>query len=308
MKIIFMGTPEFAVPSLENLYKRAYSIPLVITQTDKRKGRGKKTQFSPVKQKALDLNIEVYQPDDVNSEESIAKINEYQPDFIVVVAYGQILKESILKIPKYDCLNIHASLLPSYRGAAPINWAIINGEHKTGVTIMKMSKGLDSGDTLIKRPITILDEDDAITIHDKLSKLGSELIIEAINLIVSKNVIYTPQNHEKSTYAPMLTKEIGRIDWSKSAHEIERLVRGLKPWPMAHTNYKNQQVKIHEIASELKEHNHEFGYIEKVSSEGIWVAVKDGYAIIKELQFPGKKKMDVKDYLMGNQIDEGYIL
>ena len=303
-----MGSPEFAVPALENLYKRDYNISLVITQTDKRKGRGKKTQFNPVKQKALDLNIEVYQPEDVNSEESLSKINEYKPDFIVVVAYGQILKESILKIPKYDCLNIHASLLPSYRGAAPINWAIINGEHKTGITIMKMAKGLDSGDIIIKKAIQITDNDDSTTIHDKLSKMGSELIIEAIDLIISKRVVYTPQNHEESSYAPMLSKELGAIDWGKSGCDIERLVKGLKPWPMAYINYKNQQVKIHEVSTELKNHNREFGYIEKVSSDGIWVAVKDGYIIIKRLQFPGKKAMDVKVYLMGNQIEEGYIL
>ncbi len=303
-----MATPEFAVPTLENLYKKGYHIPLVISQTDKKKGRGKKTQFNPVKQKALDLNIEIYQPEDVNSEKSLAKINSYKPDFIVVVAYGQILKEHILKIPKYTCLNIHASLLPHYRGAAPINWAIINGEKETGVTIMKMTKGLDSGDIIIKKAIPITDDDDSITIHDKLSKLGSELIIEAIDLIVSNRVVYKPQNHEESTYAPMLSKELGKIDWSKSGYQIERLVKGLKPWPMAYTNYKSQQVKIHKVSRELAEHDREFGYIEKVSSAGIWVAVKDGFVIIKNLQFPGKKEMDVRVYLMGNQIEEGYIL
>ena len=308
MKIIFMGTPEFAVPTLEYLYKKNYNIPLVITQTDKRKGRGKKTHFNPVKQKALDLNIEVYQPEDVNSEESVTKIKEYKPDFIVVVAYGQILRGSILKIPKYDCLNIHASLLPHYRGAAPINWVIINGEKETGVTIMKMAEGLDSGDMIIKKAIQITDNDDSTTIHDRLSKLGSELIMEAIDLIVSKRVVYTPQKDEESSYAPKLSKELGKIDWSKSGRDIQRLVKGLKPWPMAYTNYKGQQVKIHEISSELKENNEEFGFIDKVSNDGIRVAVKDGYVIIKKLQFPGKKAMDIKTFLMGNQIEEGYIL
>ena len=303
-----MGTPEFAVPTLESLDRMDYDIPLVITQTDKRKGRGKKTQFNPVKQKALDLNIEVYQPEDVNCQEAINKINELKPDFIVVVAYGQILKERILNIPKYDCLNIHASLLPHYRGAAPLNWVIINGEKETGVTIMKMSKGLDTGDMIIKKSITITDEDDSTTMHDKLSTIGSELIVEAIESIVSNKVKYIPQNDAEATYAPMLNKDLGKIDWSKSVYEIQRLVKGLKPWPMSYTNYLDQQVKIHEISVEISDHKHNYGYINKVSNDGIWIAVKDGFAIIKKLQFPGKKMMDVKTYLMGNEIKEGYIL
>ena len=308
MKIIFMGTPEFAVASLECLYKKDYNIPLVITQTDKKKGRGKKTLYSPVKQKAQDLNIEIYQPEDINSKESIEKIKAINPDFIVVVAYGQILKESILNIPKYDCLNIHASLLPYYRGAAPLNWAIIDGEKETGITIMKMAKGLDSGDMILQKSIPISRQDDSLTIHDKLSILGSELIVEAIESIVSKRAKYTPQNHEISTYAPMLNKELGRIDWSKRGVEIQGLVKGLKPWPMAYINYKDQQVKIHELSYILKEHNMEYGSISKVSKDGIWIAVKDGYVIIENLQLPGKIMMDVKTYLMGNQIEEGYTL
>lgn len=303
-----MGTPEFAVPTLEYLDKMEYDIPLVITQTDKRKGRGKKTQFNPVKQKALDLNIEVYQPEDVNCQEAIEKINKLKPDFIVVVAYGQILKESILDIPKFDCLNIHASLLPYYRGPAPINWVIINGEIETGITIMKMSKGLDTGDMIIKKSIPITDEDDSTTIHETLSKIGSELVVEAIESIVANRVKYTPQNHTEATYAPMLNKELGRIDWSKSVYEIQRLVKGLKPWPMSYTNYLDQQVKIHEISVETSNHKQDYGYIYKVSSDGVWVAAKDGFVIIKKLQFPGKKIMDVKTYLMGNEIEEGYVL
>lgn len=308
MKIVFMGTPDFAVPALESLYNRSHDIPMVITQTDKKKGRGKKTQFNPVKQKAIDLNLEIYQPENINSKESIAKISEIEPDFIVVVAYGQILKESILDIPKYDCLNIHASLLPHYRGAAPLNWVIINGEKETGITIMKMTKGLDSGDMIIKKAIPITDKDDSVTIHDKLSKLGSELIVEAIESIVSDKAQYTQQKHEESSYAPMLNKELGKINWSKSGLEIKRLVKGLKPWPMAYTFYKDQQVKLHKISIELAEHNYKAGFIERVSDEGIWVAVKDGYVIIEKLQFPGKKAMETKIYLMGNQIEEGYNL
>ncbi len=308
MKIIFMGTPEFAVPALVEIYNKGFNIPFVISQTDKKKGRGKKTLYTPVKEKALNLGLEVYQPEDINSKESIEKIKEASPDFIVVVAYGQILKEDILNIPKYDALNIHASLLPLYRGPAPLNWVIINGEEETGITIMKMAKGLDTGDMIIRKPIHLSKDDDPLTIGENLSKLGGQLIIEAIELISKDKAIYTPQDHKKSTYAPLLTKELGKINWEKPPKDIVRLVKGLKPWPMAYTLYKGDQVKIHESASLIKEHDEPLGKIVKVSKDEIWVAAKGGYLIIKKLQFPGKKMMDVKTYLMGNQIEEGYIL
>jgi len=303
-----MGTPEFAVPTLVSIVNEGYNVPLVITQKDKPKGRGKKVQYPPVKEKALEFNIEVFQPDSVNDKLSIDKIRACQPDFIVVAAYGQILKKELLDIPKYGCLNVHASLLPKYRGAAPINWAIINGEKETGISIMKMEVGLDTGDTLITESIPINESDDFISIHDSLSKLGGELIIQAMKLIVEQKAIFTPQDHNNSNYAPMIFKDTGRIDWSKSGKDIINLIRGLKPWPNAYTTYKEDVVKIHKAKFVPGKNKGKAGEILKVSKEGICVGVIDGYILIEELQFPGKKILTVSQYLAGNEIDTGIIL
>lgn len=308
MKIVYMGTPDFAVPSLQALYDAGYDVELVITQQDKKRGRGKKLQFTPVKEKALELNIEVYQPENVNAEESIKKIKSINPDFIIVAAYGQILKEDILNAPKYKCLNVHASLLPKYRGAAPINWAIINGEKETGVTIMEMEKGLDTGDMIIWESIPILEEDDAITMYDKLSNIGGKLIIEAIDKILKDNLVGIKQDHSKSTYASMFSKDMGLIDWTKSASEISNLIRGLKPWPSAFTKYLDEIVKIHDSKVINEKSNKEPGTILKVTSEGIFVSTGTNILLVKELQFPGKRKMKVEDYIKGNQINEGVVL
>jgi methionyl-tRNA formyltransferase len=308
MNIVYMGTPEFAVPTLEYLYNAGHNIKLVITQKDKPKGRGKKLQNTPVKAKALELGLEVYQPESVNDTESIDKIKNCEPDFIIVAAYGQILKKDILYMPKYHCLNVHASLLPKYRGAAPINWAIINGEVETGIAIMKMEEGLDTGDVILSKSIKINDEDDYVTIHDKLATIGGELIIQAINKIVEGNANFIPQDDSKSSYAPMIFKDTGHIDWGKSGREIFNLVRGLKPWPVAYTKYKGETVKIHKVEYIGDDNNGTYGQIKKVNKNGIYVNVKDGYIIIKELQFPGKKVLTVSQYLAGNSIDEGVIL
>lgn len=308
MNIIYMGTPEFAVPSLVNLHNNGFDISLVITQSDKPKGRGKKLQFSPVKEKALELGIEIFQPKNINEEESIQKIRSLRPDFIIVAAYGQLLKKEILEIPKYGCLNVHASLLPRYRGAAPINWAIINGEDETGITIMNMELGLDTGDMILEKSIPIKDCDDFISIHNKLSDIGAELIIDAIKSIIDDRAIYKPQDNSKSNYAPMLYKETGRIDWNKVGLDIYNLVRGLKPWPNAYTEYKGEIVKIHRVKFLKETTDNKIGEITKVNKEGIYIAVKDGYIIIEELQFPGKKVLTVAQYLAGNTIDVGSIL
>lgn len=305
MKVVFMGTPEFAVPTLESLDKN-YNIDLVITQIDKPKGRGKKLQFPPVKSKALDLGLEVYQPININDEESIKKIKDLNPDFIIVVAYGQILKREILDIPKYGCINIHASLLPKYRGAAPINWAIINGEIETGITIMEMEEGLDTGDMILKESIDINPEDDYVTVHDKLSILGSQLIIKAMDDIMEGKATKTPQDHSLSNYAPMIFRETGKIDWNKTYDEIFNLIRGL---PLdAYTIYNEEKVKIFKIKSMPKFKDSRTGEIIEVTKEGIFVNSKDKCVIIEEIQFPGKKRMKVKDYLLGNSIEEGIIL
>ena len=308
MKIIFMGTPEFAVPTLEALANAGYSVDLVITQQDKPKGRGKKVQHTPIKEKALELGLEVFQPENINDEESIAKIKSIQADFIVVVAYGQILKKEILDAPKYSCINVHASLLPKYRGAAPINWAIVDGEKETGVTIMEMEEGLDTGDMIVWESIAIKSDDDAPTIHDKLSDLGGKTIVDALEGIKAGKFTKVEQDNNLSSYASMLSKETGVINWNESGKNIKNLVRGLKPWPSAYTRYKDDTVKIHSVDLIDKIKAGENGEIVKVDHEAIYVNALDKTVVIKELQFPGKKKMLTKDYLRGNSIDEGIIL
>lgn len=308
MNIIYLGTPDFAVPTLASIYNKGYNISLVITQRDKKKGRGKKLQYTPVKEKALRLGLEVFQPDNINDKEVIEKIKTLKPDFIIVVAYGQILKKELLTIPKYGCLNIHASLLPRYRGAAPINWAIINGEKETGISIMRMEEGLDTGDTILIKSIPIKDEDDFVSIHDKLKELGADMIIHAINDVLQEQAIFTAQDHTNSNYAPMIFKDTGKIDWNINGEKICNLVRGLKPWPNAYTIYKGEIVKIHKVKFIKDKVISDLGKIIKISKEGIYVGVKDGYIIIEELQFPGKKILTVSQYLAGNHIEEGIVL
>lgn len=308
MKIIYMGTPKFAVKPLEKLYEEGFDIPLVVSQKDRPKGRGKKLLPTAVKARAEELGLEVFQPDNINSEDSINKLKDIKPDFIVVAAYGQILRKEILSIPKYACINIHASLLPKYRGAAPINWAIIDGEEETGITIMEMVEKLDAGDMYIKESINIKEGDDAITIHDSLSELGGKTIVKALKGIISGKITPESQDDSKSNYAPMLNKKMGKIDWNESGESIKNLVRGLKPWPTAYTFYEKNNVKIHrvELCSKFKEG--ENGEIVKVDNEGIFVNSKDSCIIIKELQFPGKRKMRVEDFIKGNEIKVGTIL
>ncbi|MDR7869889.1 MAG: methionyl-tRNA formyltransferase [Tissierellaceae bacterium] len=308
MKIVFAGTPEFAVPTLEQLFKNGYEIPLVITQRDKPKGRGKKLQYTPVKEKALELGLNVYQPDNINSDESIEILKSLNPDFLIVVAFGQILRKKILGIPKVDSINVHASLLPKYRGAAPINWVLINGEKETGITIMKIDEGLDTGDMISKASICIDDEDDAVTIHDKLSKLGGELLVSTLSDIIENKAIYTPQNDDESSYSPMMSKAIGIIDWSKSSKDIFNQVRGLKPWPGTYTHYNDEQVKVHKIKIIDMDSQGEAGEIIDVSNEGVFVNTKDKIVVIEELQFPNKRRMKVSEYLAGNTIEKGIIL
>ncbi len=298
-----MGSPEFAVPTLESLYNEGHNILLVVTQKDRPKGRGKKLLPTPVKEKALELNLEVYQPEYINSDESISKIKALNPDCIIVAAYGQILKKDILNIPKYGCINVHASLLPKYRGAAPINWAIIEGEEKTGITIMEMDEGLDTGDILKSRAIPIKECDDSQTIHDKLSVLGGQLIIETLEDLKNGNIVKMPQDDSLATYAPMLSKEIGKIDWNDNGERIINLIRGLKPWPSAYMIYKDENVKIHKAKKIEKFSDADNGVVVKVSDEGIFVNCSDSCIVIEVLQFPGKKKLRVSEYLKGNKFD-----
>lgn len=308
MNIIFMGTPDFAVPSLKSLHKGGCSIDLVITQKDRPRGRGKKVQHTPVKNMALELGLDVYQPENINRKEAIEKIRQINPDFIVVVAYGQILRQDILDIPKYGSYNVHASLLPKYRGAAPINWAIINGEKVTGITIMEMEEGLDTGDIVLAKPININIEEDTESLHDKLAVLGGELILQALEDIKKGEAIKTPQEEKLSSYASMLTKEMGEIDWNQTGENIVNLIRGLKPWPSAYTKYKEDMVKIHKARLSCESSMGQNGEIVRVDSTGIYVNSSDKIIIIEELQFPGKRKLKTAEYLRGNSIEKGITL
>lgn len=307
MKVIFMGTPDFAVPTLEELAKE-HDVKLVITQTDKPKGRGKSLTPPPVKVKAKELDIEVYQPHDVNSKDSIEKIREINPDVIIVVAYGQILKEEILNLPKHKCINVHASLLPEYRGAAPLNWVVINGEEKSGVTIMEMNKGLDTGDMLSKCELIIEEDMTAGDVHDSLMIDGSRLLLETLRKIEEGKIEKTPQDDSLSSYAPIMDKKLGKIDWHKSAKEIRNLIRGTFPWPGAFFKYKDKNVKVLEAITCENTSNEEVGKVLEVSNNGIVVSTGEGCLILKKVQFPGKKAVTIEDYLRGNEFETDIIL
>ena len=246
MKVLFMGTPDFAVPVLEELIKK-HDVVAVVSQPDKPKGRGKKLQPTPVKVVAVENNIPVYQPERIKNEEFVEILKGIEADVYVVVAYGQILSQEILDIPKYGCINVHGSLLPKYRGAAPIQWAIINGEEKTGVTIMYMVKALDSGDMILKKEIDIDPEDTYETLHDKMAPAGAKALIEALDLIENGNVSAEKQDESRTCYASMITREMGLIDWSKSSKEIKNKVRGFNPVPAAYTNYDDEVIKIFNV-------------------------------------------------------------
>lgn len=303
-----MGTPDFSVPALKSMIEN-YNVQAVFTQPDRPKGRGKKLAFSAVKEVAIENNIPVYQPNKIKNEtEMIEKLKELEPDFIIVVAYGQILSKEILDIPRYACINLHASLLPKLRGAAPINWAIINGEIVSGNTTMIMDVGLDTGDMLLKQEFKISDDMTAGDLHDILMNSGAKLLVETINKYSKGQIVAEKQNGDLSNYAPMLNKETGKIVWNKSSKEIENLIKGLNPHPLAYTTYKSDTMKIHKAKAISVEEKRTPGTVLKVDKEGILVACGYGNLLIKEIQFPGKKAMKVEDYLRGNSIELETIL
>ena len=309
MKILFMGTPDFAVPCLRELINNNYEISKVITQPDRPKGRGQKLMPSPVKEEAKKHNIEVLQPERIKDLQFVKQIKDMNPDIIVVVAFGQILPKAILDIPKYGCINVHASLLPKYRGAAPINWSIINGEKATGITTMYMDEGLDTGDMILKREIRILDSENAQQLHDKLSILGATLLVETIDQLLKGKASRTPQDHSQSTYAPMLSKTLGKINWNMSSLEIINLIRGVTPWPGAYTSYLNKTVKIFSVeALDYENENEKAGTIYKVAHDHFLVRCGKGSLSIGEIQFQNEKRMSVEAYLRGHNIVEGEIL
>lgn len=308
MKIVFMGTPDFAVPSLKALIDN-YGVDAVLTQPDKPKGRGKKLTFSPVKELALEYDIPIYQPTKLKDDEEVkAILKKINPDFIIVVAFGQILTREILDIPKHGCINLHASLLPKYRGAAPINWAIINGEKTTGNTTMLMNEGLDTGDMLLCNEVEIGNKTTAGELHDILMSKGSSLLIETLEKLYKGEITPIKQGESPTAYASMLGKHMAKIDWNLSAVEIERFIRGLNPWPVAYTYYEGDSMKIYEAEVIEKDNNEKPGTILSVDSEGIKVACGKETLLIKKLQFPGKKSMEVGEYIKGNTIKVKNIL
>lgn len=308
LDIVFMGTPDFSVPSLEKLIEK-FSVKAVFTQPDKPKGRGKKIGISAVKEVALKNNIPVYQPLKIKKEqEVIEKLKEINPDFIIVVAFGQILSKEILDIPKYACINLHASLLPKFRGAAPINWAVINGENISGNTTMIMDVGVDTGDMLLKDKVDITDDMTAGDLHDVLMNRGADLLVETIEKYVKGEIIPEKQKDENSNYAPILTKETGRINWNKNNREIYNLVRGLNPYPLAYTNYNGKTMKIHKLKISDKIYNEIPGTIIEVNEQGIIVCCKHSSVLVEVIQFPGKRAMSIKEYIRGNKIEQGIIL
>ena len=307
MKIVFMGTPDFAVPSLEALIEK-YGVEAVFTQPDRPKGRGKKMAFSPVKEVAVKHDIKVFQPEKLKDDrEAIDYLKNIKPDFIIVVAFGQILTKEVLDIPKYGCINLHASLLPMYRGAAPLNWVIINGEKKSGNTTMLMDVGLDAGDMLLKDEVEITENMTAGELHDILMVRGGNLLIETIEGVANGSIKGIKQEGE-TCYAKMLSKNTGKISWDKSAVEIHNLIRGLNPWPIAHTTYKDDIMKIYESEVLNENSNKEPGTILSVNKTGMKVSCREGVLIVKKVQFPNGKPLTIEAYINGKDIEVGYKL
>ena len=308
MKIVFMGTPDFAAGALRALLDAGYEVTAVVTQPDKPKGRSKALQFPPVKECALEHGIPVLQPTRIKTPEAIAELKKYEADIYVVAAFGQILSREILDLPKYGCLNIHASLLPKYRGASPIQHVIIDGEKETGVTIMQMDEGLDTGDMLYKKSIEISEEDTFETLHDKLMELGGQAIVEALPLLEQGKLEPVPQKDEESCYASLIKKSMGELDFCKSAAELNRLIRGMNPWPSAYTFYKGKQLKIWKAVVGDDEAPLQGGTVALpgeiigVTRDSIQVACGKGVLAIKELQLEGKKRMTTHDFLLGVKV------
>lgn len=298
MKIVFMGTPDFAVPCLKALINSEYEVSAVFTQPDKPKGRGYALCPPPVKECALENSIEVYQPKSLKTGEAFEKIREINPDVIVVVAYGKILPDNILEFPKYGCVNIHASLLPKYRGAAPIHWAVMNGETESGVTAMQMDSGLDTGDILLSSAVPIGENETTGELHDKLADMGAELIIKTLDGLENNAVTPKKQGETTTAYASMLDREICKIDWNQSALSVHNKIRGLSPFPAAVTTLNGKKVKLYQSA--LSDKSGSPGEI--VSLSPLTVACKNGAVEILQLQLEGKKRMNSRDFLLGHKL------
>lgn len=308
MKVVFMGTPDFAVGTLERIIADGHEVAAVVSQPDKPKGRSKELVMTPVKECAVNHNIPVFQPEKLRTSDVIDELKKIAPDVIVVVAFGQILPQSVLDIPKYGCVNVHASLLPKYRGAAPIQWAVIDGLEKTGVTTMLMNAGLDTGDILMQEEMVLDRKETGGSLFDRLCSLGAELLSKTLVGLEAGSITPVPQNHEISTYAKMLTKDMGNIDFTKSAKELECLIRGLNPWPSAYTKMQGKQLKIwdSEVVEEVTLAKP--GTVIEVCKDGFIVKCGEGSLKITELQLEGKKRMLADAFLRGVTVEKGSIL
>jgi methionyl-tRNA formyltransferase len=301
-RVVFMGTPGFAVPSLSALAK-SENVTLVVTNPDRPSGRGQALSSPPVKREAQRLGLPVFQPEKAKHPEAVVRIASEKPDLIVVVAYGQILPPSILDIPAQGCINVHASLLPKYRGAAPINWAVARGETATGVTIMKMDAGMDTGPMLLVREMPISEEDTAQTLFNRLSLLGAEALAEALLKLHDGTLEETPQDNTLSSYAPMLKKEHGQIDWSRPAAEVRNLIRGMTPWPSAYASHAGKSIKI--LSASVRGGRGEPGEILEVGRDGVVVACGEGALALGRVQPEGGREMSSWDYAQGRRVKKG---
>lgn len=324
MKIVFMGTPDFAVGALEALIAAGHEITAVVTQPDKAKGRSKELQFPPVKECAVRHNIPVFQPERIKRPEAIEQLKQYEADIFVVAAFGQLLSQEILDMPKFGCLNIHASLLPKYRGASPIQHVILDGEEKSGVTIMQMNAGLDTGDMLYKKCVVIEDTDTFETLHDKLMVIGGEAIVEALPLLEAGKLTPEKQQDELSCYAPLIDKSMGLLDFNKEAIVLDRQVRGMNPWPSAFTYYNGKQLKVWKAVAcnmealessgaevtttDMAKESAQTGAVVAVNKDSFDVMTGNGILRIYELQLEGKKRMTTHDFLLGVKVQVGEVL
>lgn len=305
MKIVYMGTPDFAVPPLAALAEAGHEIGYVITQPDAVRDRGKKVHFPPVKEKALELGIPVLQPEKIKDNSRLEEqLRDYAPDVIAVAAYGQILPVSVLEIPRLGCINIHGSLLPRFRGAAPIQRAIQAGDKETGITIMFMEEGLDTGDMLAVRK-TEIGQKNGAELHDELSLMGAELLTETLEKLDAGQITPVKQNDAESTYAPMIAKKEGKLDFSRSPEELERLIRAFDPWPGAFTEYNGKLLKIWKAQADGKPNDQPPGTVTAAGPEGIEISAGGKSLIATVIQMPGKKRTAVKEYLKGNKIEIG---
>ena len=305
MRIVFMGTPDFSVGTLEALIEAGHEVVLAVTQPDKPKGRGKEVQFSPVKETALAHGIPVFQPRRVRDPECVEELGKYRADVMVVIAFGQILPKEILEMTPYGCINVHASLLPKDRGAAPIQWAVIDGEPVSGVTTMQMDEGLDTGDMLLKTEVALDEKETGGSLHDKLASAGAKLCVRTLKELEAGRLVPEKQGESPTAYARMLDKKLGAIDWTRSACSIERLVRGLNPWPSAYTDWNGKTMKIWEADVTEAESGQTPGTVVAVQKNSFSVQTGKGQLVVKALQIPGKKRMDTGAFLRGYTLEEG---